>query len=181
MIRILTAASAACKTAPGPAVRADGPGIADKRGTSGTAPSRPESYVPLYRTWAQFWAHSSASTAVRRRPVAANPRRWRTWADLGGRWSALLESVLGATPREFESRILRYVDPPLPGPGRSWQAAPASVSAAPALICSSSDALKRDPEPGQHEGGDHTRPDHRPVATEADGLAVRRVKGVVAA
>jgi len=26
------------------------------------------------------------------------------------RWSALLESVLGATPREFESRILRHAD-----------------------------------------------------------------------
>jgi hypothetical protein len=25
------------------------------------------------------------------------------------RWPALLESVLGATPREFESRILRHL------------------------------------------------------------------------
>jgi hypothetical protein len=31
-------------------------------------------------------------------------------ADLRERWCALLESVLGATPREFESRILRHAD-----------------------------------------------------------------------
>jgi hypothetical protein len=29
--------------------------------------------------------------------------------NAGERWSALLESVLGATPREFESRILRHL------------------------------------------------------------------------
>src|SRR5262245_49269021 len=34
----------------------------------------------------------------------------RTVADAGERWPALLESVLGATPREFESRILRHAD-----------------------------------------------------------------------
>ena len=31
-------------------------------------------------------------------------------ADAGERWSALLESVLGATPQEFESPILRHAD-----------------------------------------------------------------------
>jgi hypothetical protein len=29
--------------------------------------------------------------------------------DAGERWSALLESVLGATPQEFESPILRHL------------------------------------------------------------------------
>jgi hypothetical protein len=43
------------------------------------------------------------------RPIRHNQLRSRTVADLGERWSALLESVLGATPREFESRILRHV------------------------------------------------------------------------
>ena len=33
--------------------------------------------------------------------------RSRTVVDLGERWCAFLESLLGATPREFESRILR--------------------------------------------------------------------------
>jgi hypothetical protein len=50
---------------------------------------------------------------VRRRPPGrtryGQPRS-RTVADAGERWSALLESVLGATPREFESRILRHYD-----------------------------------------------------------------------
>jgi hypothetical protein len=31
-------------------------------------------------------------------------------AASGGRWPALLESVLGATPQEFESLILRQPD-----------------------------------------------------------------------
>jgi hypothetical protein len=33
-----------------------------------------------------------------------------TVASLAGRGATDLESVLGATPREFESRILRYAD-----------------------------------------------------------------------
>jgi hypothetical protein len=35
--------------------------------------------------------------------------RSRTVADAGERWPALLESVLGATPQEFESPILRHL------------------------------------------------------------------------
>ena len=37
--------------------------------------------------------------------------------DGGERWAALLESVLGATPQEFESPILRHADLPK---HRSW-------------------------------------------------------------
>ena len=44
------------------------------------------------------------------RPIRHGQPRSRTAADAGERWSALLESVLGATPREFESRILRHAD-----------------------------------------------------------------------
>jgi hypothetical protein len=48
--------------------------------------------------------------AVHQRPPRSCSGRSRTVADCGGRWRALLESVLGATPREFESPILRYAD-----------------------------------------------------------------------
>ncbi len=60
--------------------------------------------------WSQMWSHSPQSGTVHRRPRAAHPRRSRTSAATGERRSALLESVLGATPREFESRILRHAD-----------------------------------------------------------------------
>jgi hypothetical protein len=52
-------------------------------------------------------------TSVRcRSPTATRSRsdRSRTVAAIGERRCALLESVLGATPREFESRILRHAD-----------------------------------------------------------------------
>ncbi len=55
---------------------------------------------------------------------------------IGEHWFALLESVLGATPREFESRILRNADQAMHqaghafGLGSSFQAAgPISVPA----------------------------------------------------
>jgi hypothetical protein len=60
--------------------------------------------------WAQFWAHSSPSRAVHRWSPGSCSRGSRTVADAGERWPTLLESVLGATPREFESRILRHAD-----------------------------------------------------------------------
>src|SRR5258708_1000477 len=44
------------------------------------------------------------------RPIRHGQPRSRTVANPGERWSALLESVLGASPREFESRILRHAD-----------------------------------------------------------------------
>ena len=66
--------------------------------------------VPRGRAWAQFWAHSPPSAAVHQRSQWACLRTSRTVADIGERWSALLESVLGATPREFESRILPSSD-----------------------------------------------------------------------
>jgi len=60
--------------------------------------------------WAQFWAHSLPSAAVHRWPLGTRPRWPRTVADIGERRPAVLESVLGASPREFESRILRRAD-----------------------------------------------------------------------
>jgi hypothetical protein len=57
-----------------------------------------------------FGLNSSPSGTVHRRPLGLCSRSSRTVADAGERWSALLESVLGATPREFESRILRHAD-----------------------------------------------------------------------
>ena len=51
------------------------------------------------------------SGTVHQRSPGAYPRRLRTVATPGERQSAVLESVLGATPREFESRILRHADP----------------------------------------------------------------------
>src|SRR5690349_3903759 len=44
------------------------------------------------------------------RPIRYGQPRSRTVADPGERRSALLESVLGATPQEFESPILRHAD-----------------------------------------------------------------------
>ena len=58
----------------------------------------------------QFLSHSSPSAAVRRRPPESCSGRSRTVTDAGERGPALVESVLGATPREFESRILRNAD-----------------------------------------------------------------------
>ena len=49
-------------------------------------------------------------TPVRHHSPAVTRIVFAQATDGGGRWSALLESVLGATPREFESRILRHVD-----------------------------------------------------------------------
>jgi hypothetical protein len=67
--------------------------------------SRPRAWA-----WAQFWSHSSPSGAVHRRSPGSCLRSSRTVAAAGERWSALLESVLGATPQEFESPILRHAD-----------------------------------------------------------------------
>ena len=58
----------------------------------------------------QFLSHSPLSGAIHQRPPRSCSGRSRTVADAGERWPALLESVLGATPREFESRILRHAD-----------------------------------------------------------------------
>jgi hypothetical protein len=75
------------------------------------ASSWPESAAALHpRLWAQFWSHSSPSGTVHWRSPGSCLRSSRTVADSGERWSALLASVLGATPQEFESPILRHVD-----------------------------------------------------------------------
>src|SRR5215468_6337685 len=55
----------------------------------------------------QMWSHSRPSGSVQQRPARHFPGRSRTVAAIGERRSAMLENVLGATPREFESRILR--------------------------------------------------------------------------
>ena len=52
------------------------------------------------RCWSQMWSHSPRSGTVHRRPPALCSRRSRTVAAIGERRSALLESVLLATPRE---------------------------------------------------------------------------------
>ena len=44
-----------------------------------------------------------------RRPIRHSPPRSRTVVNPGERWPTLLESVLGATPQEFESPILRHL------------------------------------------------------------------------
>jgi hypothetical protein len=60
--------------------------------------------------WSQFW---SQFTPVRGRPPASAcscSRRPRTVVNAGERRATLLESVLGATPQECESPILRHAD-----------------------------------------------------------------------
>src|SRR5690348_18400840 len=58
----------------------------------------------------QFLSHSPPSGTVHRPPPGSCSGRWRTAADAGERWPTLLEGVLGATPQEFESPILRHAD-----------------------------------------------------------------------
>src|SRR5262249_27268263 len=58
----------------------------------------------------QFLSHSPPSGAVRQCSLGSCSGRSRTVADAGEHRPTLLESVLGATPREFESRILRHAD-----------------------------------------------------------------------
>ena len=43
-------------------------------------------------------------------PIRHSQASSRTVVNPGERWPALLESVLGATPQEFESPILRHAD-----------------------------------------------------------------------
>ena len=80
----------------------------------GAAPSTDLAARPgqqaLACAWAQFWAHSSTYGAVHRRSPGSCSRGSRTVADAGERRATLLESVLGATPQEFESPILRHAD-----------------------------------------------------------------------
>src|SRR5215468_4721785 len=58
----------------------------------------------------QFLSHSPPSGTVHQCSLGSCLGSSRTVADAGERGPALLESVLGATPQEFESRILRHVD-----------------------------------------------------------------------
>jgi hypothetical protein len=60
----------------------------------------------------QFQSHSPLSGTVHHRPPWEHHGWSRTAADPRERWPALLESVLGATPQEFESPILRRADLP---------------------------------------------------------------------
>src|SRR6516162_8089946 len=65
---------------------------------------------PWPQAWAQFWAHSSTYGTVHRWSPGSCSRGSRTVADAGERHATVLESVLGATPQEFESPILRHAD-----------------------------------------------------------------------
>src|SRR6516225_6054936 len=56
----------------------------------------------------QFLSHSPPSGTVRQCPPRSCLCSSRTVADAGERRPTLLESVLGATPQEFESPILRH-------------------------------------------------------------------------
>ena len=76
----------------------------------GDLPTTDQRAMPCGWALAQFVSHSPPSGAVHMCPPSGH-RGWsRTVADRRERWSAVLESVLGATPREFESRILRHAD-----------------------------------------------------------------------
>jgi len=79
-----------------------------------TLTGRRSSDVPPHRgppgLLSQFLSHSPLSGAVHQRPPRSCSGRSRTVTDLGERWPALLESVLGATPQEFASPILRRPD-----------------------------------------------------------------------
>jgi hypothetical protein len=77
--------------------------------------TRPRSPEALFRKrppslLSQFLSHSLPSGTVHRCSPRSCLGRSRTAADAGERWPALLESVLGATPQEFESPILRHTD-----------------------------------------------------------------------
>jgi hypothetical protein len=65
---------------------------------------------PASGGWAHSRAHSLPAATVHRRPRATHRPRSRTMAALSERGLAVLESVLGATPQEFESPILRHPD-----------------------------------------------------------------------
>src|SRR6516165_12419666 len=58
----------------------------------------------------QFLSHSSPSGTVHQCSLGWCLCSSRSVADAGERGPALLESVLGATPQEFESPILRHAD-----------------------------------------------------------------------
>ena len=58
----------------------------------------------------QFLSHSPPSWAVHHCSLRSCLCSSRTVADAGERGPTLLESVLGATPQEFESPILRHAD-----------------------------------------------------------------------
>ena len=55
-------------------------------------------------------SHSPPPGTVHRRPPPSRSSRPRTVAATSELRPAVLESVLGATPREFESRMLRHLD-----------------------------------------------------------------------
>ena len=75
---------------------------------------RRSSDMPLRRgppgLLSQFVSHSPLSATVHQRQPKSCSGRSRTVADVGEHRPTLLESVLGASPRGFESRILRHAD-----------------------------------------------------------------------
>ena len=83
--------------------------------TAGPAPCKPQDEVHAAGSGLRFRLVSDVVSFawVRGRPpgpTSYGQARSRTGVNPGERWSALLESALGATPREFESRILRSLD-----------------------------------------------------------------------
>ena len=82
--------------------------------TAGPAPCKPQDEVHAAGSGLRFRLVSDVVSFawVRGRPpgpTSYGQARSRTGVNPCERWSALLESVLGATPREFESRILRHL------------------------------------------------------------------------
>ena len=61
-------------------------------------------------SWSQIWSHSPPFSGIHPTQPAPLTRRSRTIPDSAGHVPADLESVLGATPQEFESPILRCGD-----------------------------------------------------------------------
>ena len=96
-----------CPPRPGP-----GPGAAPTR----SPPRSPGALRGRAAPWWAAWPLVSVSVSftpsgtVHRCSPRSCLRSSRTVADAGERGPALLESVLGASPREFESRILRHAD-----------------------------------------------------------------------
>ena len=103
--RTCTRWTAARPSRPGP-----GPGSSPRsvpRRSGGVAPQTCCSRSRLFLL-SQFLSHSPPSGAVRQCSLGWCLRSSRTMADASERRATLLESVLGATPQEFESPILRH-------------------------------------------------------------------------
>src|SRR5215472_14543711 len=101
------------------------PSLSWRTAAAATASSASRPTSPLAEDTLRASPHAQSFPQLQRQPKPAclslcliHPVRHRSpvvtrivfaqFADGGGRWPALLESVLGATPQEFESPILRH-------------------------------------------------------------------------